>query len=83
LTSPAALQPELADHCEWLPDGSRRPCYAPASLVLVRPAGQTLRFTCREHLPAWASRIRGRYLVLERDEWEARGAGYRGRMLGG
>src|SRR5712692_1987428 len=25
--------------------------------------------------PAWASRIRGRYLVLERAEWEAQGAG--------
>ncbi len=24
---------------EWLPDGGRRPCYAPASLVLVRLTG--------------------------------------------
>jgi len=76
-------QRELADFCEWLADGTRRPCYAQASFVLVRPGGQTLRFTCAEHAPAWASRVQGRYLVLERDEWEARGGGYRGRMLGG
>jgi len=30
---------ELADYCEYLPDGSRQPCYAQASLVLVRPNG--------------------------------------------
>jgi len=41
----------------------------------VRPSGETLRFTCAEHAPGWASRIRGRYLVLERDEWEAQGQG--------
>ena len=76
-------QPSLADFCEWLPNGSRRPCYALASLVLVRPNGEDLRFSCVEHRDAWASRIRGPYLVLERDEWEARGAGYRGAMLGG
>ena len=75
-------QRTLADFCEYLPDGSRQPCYAPAAIVLVRPSGQTLRFTCADHLPAWATRIRVRYLVLERDEWEARGAGYRGTMLG-
>lgn len=73
----------LADYCEYLPDDSRRPFYAPASLVLVPPDGETLRFTCADHLPAWATRIHGRYLVLERDEWEAQGAGYRGTMLGG
>ena len=39
----------LADFCEWLPDGSGQPCYAPAALVLVRPSGHTLRFTCAEH----------------------------------
>jgi len=49
---------------------------------LVRPNGETLRFTCAAHLPAWASRIRGRYLVLELKEWEARAWGYRGAMLG-
>ena len=76
-------QRTLADYCQYLPDGSRQPCYAPASLVLVRPGGATLRFTCREHLPAWATRIHGRYLVLERDAWEVAGAGYRGAMLGG
>ena len=75
--------PELPDYCQYLPDGNRRPCYGLASLVLVRPSGETLSYTCREHLPAWASRIQGRYLVLERDEWEARGAGYRGPILGG
>jgi len=74
---------ELADYCEYLPDGSYQPCYAPAGLVLVRPGGETLRFTCAEHLPAWADRIQGRYLVLERDEWEARGAGYRLNHEGG
>lgn len=74
---------DLADYCEFLPDRSRRPCYAPATLVLVRPGGQTLRFSCAEHREAWATRIQGRYLVLERDEWEARGAGYRGLTLGG
>jgi hypothetical protein len=79
----AEAQRDLAGYCEYLPDGSRQPCYAQASLVLVRPSGETLRFTCREHLPAWATRIQGRYLVLERDEWEARGAGYRGAGLGG
>jgi hypothetical protein len=73
---------ELADFCEYLPDGSRRPCYAPAALVLVRPSGETLGFSCGAHLTGWAGRIRGAYLVLERDEWEARGAGYRGPMLG-
>jgi hypothetical protein len=76
-------QPTLADFCEWWPEGQPHPCYAQASLVLVPPSGETLRFTCREHAPAWASRIQGRFLVLERDQWEARGAGYRGRMLGG
>lgn len=77
------VQRELADYCEYLPDGSRQPCYAPAALVLVRPTGDVLRFTCADHLPAWATRIQGRYLVLERDEQEARGAAYRGLMLGG
>ena len=76
-------QRSLADYCQYLPDGSHQPCYGLASPVLVRPSGETLRFTCADHLPAWATRIQGRYLVLERDEWEARGAGYRGVMLGG
>ncbi len=74
---------ELADYCEWLPDGSRQPCYAPATLVLVRRGGETLRFSCAAHRDAWATRIRGRYLVLEWDEWVARGRGYRGPELGG
>jgi hypothetical protein len=79
----AAPHRDLADLCQWWPVGTRRPCYAQASLVLVRPSGETLRFTCTDHLPAWAGQIHGQYLVLERDEWEARGAGYRGEMLGG
>ena len=33
---------DLADFCEWQPDGSRRPCYAPASMVLV---GEVARAT--------------------------------------
>ena len=78
-----AEQRELADYCERWPKGTRRPCYAQASFVLVRPSGETLRFTCAEHAPAWAGLIQGRYLVLERDKWKARGSGYRGRMLGG
>lgn len=67
---------DLADYCEWLPEGTRRPCYAPASLVLVRSSGATLGFTYPEHAP-------GKYAVLERDEWEARGRGYRVTELGG
>ena len=76
-------QRTLAAFCEWWPVGERHPCYAPATFVLVRPTGERLRFVCRAHRDAWASRIRGPYLVLERDEWEARGAGYRGAELGG
>jgi hypothetical protein len=83
MTTEAQRTRDLLGYCEYLPAGGRRPCYAPAPLVLVRPDGETLRFTCADHLPAWATRIQGRYLVLERDEWEARGAGYRGVMLGG
>jgi hypothetical protein len=76
-------QRTLVDYCQYLPDGSRQRCYAQAWLVLVRPNGETLGFSCAEHLPAWATRIHGRYVVLEWDEWEARGRGYRGPMLGG
>ena len=76
-------RPELADYCDWWPGGDPWPCYAPASVVLVRPSGETLRFTCLEHAPAWARQSVGEYLVLERDEWEARGAGQRGPHLGG
>jgi len=75
--------PDLADFCQWWPEGKRRPCYAPAGLVLVRPSGHTLRLTCAAHSPAWASQIQGPDRVLERDEWESRGAGYRGAELGG
>ena len=62
--------------------GPERPCYAPAALVLVRPSGQTVGFSCAAHAPPWAGRIHGKYRVLERAEWEAGGAGYRGRELG-
>ncbi|MGE5761685.1 MAG: hypothetical protein ACM37V_15120 [Gemmatimonadota bacterium] len=31
---------------------------------------ETLWFSCAEHLPAWAGRVHGHYLVLVRDEWE-------------
>ena len=72
----------LADFCEWLPESSRRPCYQPARLVLVRPSGETLGFSCAAHREAWATQIQGTCEVLERAEWEARGAGYRGPMLG-
>jgi hypothetical protein len=79
----ADLQRDLADYCLFLPDGSRQPCYAPAELVIVRPGGDTLAFSCAEHRDTWASRIQGRYDALARGEWEARGAGYRGAELGG
>lgn len=72
----------LADYCLWWPLGGK-PCYALAELVLVRPGGQTLGFTCAAHRDAWAEQIHGAYRMLERAEWEARGAGYRGMMLGG
>lgn len=75
--------PDLADFCQWWPEGKRRPRYAPAGLVLVRPGGQTEGFSCAAHAPAWAGRIHGKYRVLERAPWEARGGGYRGAELGG
>ena len=74
---------QVAHFCEWRPEGERRPCYAPAGLVLVRPSGQTLASTCAAHAAAWAGQIHGAYRVLERAEWEALGAGYRGPQLGG
>jgi len=73
----------LAAYCEWWPEAEEHPCYAPASVVLVRPSGETLRFSCIEHGPGWAARILGEYRVLDLAEWEARGAGYRGVHLGG
>jgi hypothetical protein len=78
-----APERDAADYCEWWLEDIRRPCYAQASFVLARPSGETLRFTCAEHAPAWAGRIHGKYVLLRRDEWEASGRGYRGRMLGG
>jgi hypothetical protein len=76
-------QRQLAYYCQWLPDGSRQPCYAPAAFVLVRPSGETLTFSCEAHREAWAAQIRGKYEVLERTEWERQGRGYRGPHLGG
>jgi hypothetical protein len=75
-------QTQLADFCEWFLEDTHRPCYAPARMVLVRPSGETLRFTREEHAPAWANRVQGAYELLERAEWIRRGAGYRGWMLG-
>jgi hypothetical protein len=37
-------QRELADYCEWWPEDT--------SFVLVRPSGETLRFTCAEQAPS-------------------------------
>jgi hypothetical protein len=48
-------QRELADYCEYLPDGSRRPCYAAATLVLVRLGGEMLWFSCAGARPTEAS----------------------------
>jgi hypothetical protein len=47
--------------------------------LLDRAHGKAYRGQ-RETWPAWAIRIQDRYLVLERDEWEARGRGYRGAL---
>ncbi len=80
---PTQPQPELPWFCEWWPLGSAAPCYAPAEFLLVRPSGETLRFTCAAHRDAWAERVRGASSVLERTAWEAQGGGYRGQMLGG
>ena len=79
---PSEVQRTLDDYCLYLPDDSRRPRYAPAALVLVLPSGETLMFSGADHLPAWVTQIRGRYLELERDEREARGAGYGGADTG-
>jgi hypothetical protein len=76
-------QRSLTDFCQWWPLGEPHPCYAQASLVLVRPSGQTLRFSCAMHRENWTGQIQGAYAVLERADWETRGAGYRGKMLGG
>jgi hypothetical protein len=76
-------QRSLADFCEWWPLGETRPCYAPATIVLVRPSGERLRLSCAAHREAWAGQIRGGYSVLDLSAWEARGRGYRGAALGG
>ena len=76
-------QSTLADFCQWWPEGQRRPRCAPAGLVLVRRSGETVGFSCAARAPAWADRIHGKYRLLERAEWEAEGAGYRGVELGG
>ena len=69
-------------HC-LVPEGRGSPATRRATLVLVRPGGDTLGFSCAEHRDAWAARIRGEYQVLKRDQWVAQGAGYRGVMMGG
>jgi hypothetical protein len=60
----ASTEPQrsLADYGEWWQLGEPRPCYAQAGFVLVRPSGQTLRFSCAEHLPAWENQIQGHYI---------------------
>jgi hypothetical protein len=63
--------------------GEPEPCYDEAAFVLLRSSGEWLAFSCSAHRAGWAARIGGDYLVLGRAEWEARGAGYRGVMLGG
>jgi len=76
-------QQTLADFCQWWPEGQRRPCYAPAGLVLVGPSDGTLGFACAAHREAWAGQISGAYRVLERGEWEDLDGGFRGAALGG
>ena len=76
-------QPTLADYCLWWPVGEPEPCYDEAAFVLLRSTGEWLAFSCGAHRASWAARIGGDYLELDRAEWEARGAGYRGVMLGG
>lgn len=75
-------QTTLAGYCLWHELGEPY-CYAQAELVIIRPSGETLGFSCSAHRDGWAPHIRGEFLVLKRAEWEARGAGYRGPMLGG
>ena len=53
-------QRELADYCEWLPDGERRPCYAGAAFVLIRPGGD--RVLERDRWEAAGGGYRGRML---------------------
>jgi hypothetical protein len=65
----------------WWPLGEK-PCYAPASYMLVRRNGETLSPTCAKHLEAWRTQIVGEYEALTLEEWEARGRGYRGAALG-
>ena len=58
-TAPSTdAQPSLADLCQWWPMGGQ-PCYASAGLVLVRPSGRTLGFTCAGHREAWAGQVHG------------------------
>ena len=76
-------QPTLAGYCLWWPVGEPEPCYDEAAFVLLRSSGEWLAFSCGAHRASWAARIGEDYLVLDRAEWEARGAGYRGPHLGG
>jgi hypothetical protein len=45
------LQRELGDYCQWWPEGTRRPCYAPASVVLLRRSGGPCGLPARSTLP--------------------------------
>ena len=82
-TESTGPQTTLADLCLHWPEGTHRPCYQPATLVLTRPSGQTVGFSCPDHREAWAGRIHGAYVVLGRAEWEQQGNGYRGVELCG
>jgi len=59
-------------------------CYGVARHVLQRPSGETLAFSpaiCT--YPEWATKIRGPYIVVDRQTWLAKGVGFRGYRLGG
>jgi len=76
-------QPSFPDYCLWWPAGEPEPCYNDAAFVLLRSSGEWLAFSCGAHRVNWAGRMGEDCLVLDRGEWEARGAGYRGAHLGG
>ena len=69
------LQREVAHYCEYWPPGEPHPCHQPADLVLVRPKGELLRFTCSAHLSVWANLIQGEYFVLDCVECERKDGG--------
>jgi len=56
---------------------------SPGQLHAGAPQRETLSPTCAKHLEGWRAQIIGEYEALPLTEWEARGCGYRGAMLGG